>query len=164
MIKLDQKRLKEILLYDEDTGVFTRKITLNYNSIENTTAGYKDKDGYLVAKIEGVKYRLHRLVFLYMTGSIPSKVDHIDHNRQNNRWSNLQESSDTGNQRNRSLSKNNKSGFNGVSWCNKNNKWIAQISINNKAIHLGRYKNLSDAVLARVNADEKYSFHINHGN
>ena len=36
------------------------------------------------------------------------------------------------------------------------NKWIAQITVNYKNIHLGRYENIEDAIKARKEAEVKY--------
>jgi hypothetical protein len=47
-----------------------------------------------------------------------------------------------------------KSGFKGVR--KKHNRWRAEISFNNKTIHLGVYDNILDAALAYDNAAKKY--------
>lgn len=43
----------------------------------------------------------------------------------------------------------NTSGYRGVSWSKKENKWICVISINNKSKRIGCYKTQKDAVMAR---------------
>jgi hypothetical protein len=48
----------------------------------------------------------------------------------------------------RLIRKNNSSGLRGVSWHNKNRKWIAQICINSKKVHLGYFDSLRLAALA----------------
>lgn len=152
---LTQKKLKKIVNYDPISGLMTKK---------NKQIGTLTHNGYLRAYVDGKLYMVHRLIFLYMEGSLPKeKVDHIDHNRTNNIWSNLRHSCSQKNQMNRSLSKDNKSGYNGVTFSKKRKKWIAQITINKKKKHLGIYSNINDAVQARQKANIQYGFHCNHG-
>lgn len=157
-MKLTQDRLKELLDYDPETGVFTWKIRVNNKKIR-TVAGSIDKEGYCIICLDGKKHRSHRLAFLYMEGYLPENcVDHIDRNKNNNKWDNLREVSHTCNMRNRDIQKNNKSGIIGISWNKRDNNWLASIRISNKSFYLGYYINLIDAVKARWQAEKKYNF------
>ena len=158
---ITQKRLKELLHYNPDTGIFTRKIKTSNRINIGDVAGGKDLDGYLTVSLDGSRYRTHRLVFLHITGSIPEFVDHIDHNRQNNLFSNLRPATRYMNQQNLSMRKDNKSNFTGV--CKHKNAWIARINVKNVQINLGRFKNKQDAINSRLKANKKYGFHKNHG-
>ena len=82
--------------------------------------------------------------------------DHIDRNPFNNRKENLRPATVQENNRNKSINKRNKSGFTGVRWLARLNKWIADIRIDKKSIHLGVYSNKDDAIRARLNAENKY--------
>lgn len=82
--------------------------------------------------------------------------DHIDRNPFNNRKINLRPATTQENNRNRSLDKRNTSGFTGVRWNKKLQKWIADIKIEFKTTHLGVFQNKEDAVKARLNAEAKY--------
>lgn len=53
-------------------------------------------------------------------------------------------------------SKNNTSGFKGVTKNKRNGKWIAQIAFKRKNIYLGEFVDIQDAVNARKQAEEKY--------
>lgn len=44
----------------------------------------------------------------------------------------------------------------GVNWIASENKWRAQISVDNKTIYLGSFSNKEDAILARKEAEDKY--------
>lgn len=85
----------------------------------------------------------------------------IDHkfgekSRNDNRKSNLRIATRQENNRNHKVCIMNTSGVTGVTWDKNRNKWIAQIHINNKNIHLGRFISFEDAVKARKKAEEKY--------
>ena len=74
-------------------------------------------------------------------------VDHIDNNKLNNRRKNLRIISARENTLNQLRKKAGKltSKFNGASWHKASNSWIAQITIGKRKVHLGCYKNESDA-------------------
>ena len=143
---ITQKELKRILHYNPETGDFTWKVSYvagqNIGQIADTTI----KIGYSVIKINNRVHFAHRLAFLYMTGVFPENtVDHIDHNRANNVWSNLISVTHKINMKNQSKAKNNSSGMTGVIWHKLRKKWQAYIRINKKRIHLGNYNTEEEA-------------------
>lgn len=77
-------------------------------------------------------------------------VDHINNNPFDNRKINLRLCKQSENTKNLSLKSNNSSGFAGVSYIKKRNKWNSEIKINYKKIHLGEYKEKKEAVYARL--------------
>ena len=52
------------------------------------------------------------------------------------------------------LNARNTSGYNGVYFHQKNQKWIAQITFKSQTRYLGSYTNINEAVTARKNAEE----------
>ena len=90
-------------------------------------------------------------------------IDHIDHDRQNNKIANLRIVTKQENSKNQSLRRTNTSGVNGVSWFARDGTWQVQITINGKNTGLGRFAKLEDAIAARANADRLHGFHANHG-
>ena len=162
---ITQERLKELLDYCPETGVFTWKIKLRNKLSIGDVAGCLNKDtGYWRVKIDGREYLAHRLAVLWMTGEFPAEqIDHKDHVRTNNRWPNLREASPLVNQRNRSLAKHNTSGANGVAWSKAHGKWHSYIKAEGRTIHLGFFDDIKCAVAARKTADVRYGFHANHG-
>ena len=98
-------------------------------------------------------------------GEIPDGmfIDHIDHDRDNNRIQNLRLSDHKINGKNCKLFSSNTSGYTGIRWEQKRNKWKADIKVDGKKITLGRYVRLEDAIKARKQAELKYGFHENHG-
>ncbi len=69
MQELTQSQLKELLSYDQETGVFTRLDGQNAGKV----AGAINK-GYLRIRINGKRYYAHRLAWLYVHGAAP-KID-----------------------------------------------------------------------------------------
>ena len=163
MIELTQERLKETLHYEPLTGYFTWIKPKQVRRI-NGIAGCVDKNGYRLIGINGKLYYAHRLVYLYIKGEFPpEQVDHINHSKDDNRFSNLRLVSNQENHRNQSMRVDNKSGFVGVSFAKNANKWVAYIKINGKPKHLGLFTELAEAIAARKDANTKYGFHQNHG-
>lgn len=58
--------------------------------------------------------------------------------------------------RNKHKQINNTSGTNGVYYSERDNKWVAQINLNNKAKRMGSFDNIQDAIKARKDAEEEY--------
>lgn len=168
---ISQKRLKELLHYDPETGVFTWRSYRSVNAKAGSIAGGLCKThGYILIHIGGRRsiggrqYFAHRLAFLYMTGEFPiNHTDHINHIKDDNRWANLREATQQTNNKNRPMQENNKSGHTGVYWYKSSGKWRSQINIDGKHIHLGCFTEKADAILARKTAEVKYGYHQNHG-
>lgn len=159
-----QEFLKTLLHYDPETGVFRWKANINSRARIGVKAGTINGGGYRQIAYKGKSYRGHRLAWLYMTGEAPEgEIDHIDHNRANNAWSNLRLVSTQENKQNLSMMKNNKSGITGVYWKEKSGRWRALIGGSKNRITLGDYKNLFDAVCARKSAELRLGYHRNHG-
>lgn len=77
-------------------------------------------------------------------------VDHINHNRADNRKKNLRLCSGSENDRNRKRYSNNTSGITGVFFDKKRGKWVANITYNGRKIYLGRFQTKEEAVLTRL--------------
>lgn len=54
------------------------------------------------------------------------------------------------------INKNNTSGYKGVTYDKSTEKWVAQITFKSKHYHLGKFKNIEDAIKARKQGEEKY--------
>ncbi len=104
-------------------------------------------------KYRSKKIYMHRLI---MGNEDELVIDHINKNKIDNRKSNLRFSTVSSNIRNGSLRKSNKSGVQGVYWCKFSKKWVSQIMVKRKHIHLGKFSNKQEAISARKVAEEKY--------
>jgi len=160
---LTQSELISLLQYEPTTGFFKwRKAKRGIAAW--TIAGYTNAGGYIVIRIEGKNHYAHRLAVLYMTGEWPPfQVDHDDHVRSNNIWSNLNLATSATNHKNQSMYKRNTSGAMGVYWAKNENKWMAGIGLNGKSIHGGYFVKFSDAVTRRKELEVEHDFHKNHG-
>ena len=145
-------RVRELLNYSEATGQFTWRA--NRRRVDaGDVAGTLHINGYVYVTVDYRRYRAHRLAWLYVYGSWPTKdLDHINRDKKDNRISNLREVSKSENQQNRPLNSNNKSGFMGVSWNKKNRCWQAHIRTNGKSRNLGSYKTPAEAGAAYLAA------------
>ena len=112
---------------------------------------YVDHNGYhaLQANDKKLVIRMQWLI----TGKYH---DHKDKNPMNNRKCNLRPATHGENMQNKSVYKNNKSGFTGVSWDTNKCQWYVQIQYNKKRINLGCFDNKEDAIRARLEAENKY--------
>lgn len=147
---LTQEYLKDILLYEPDTGFFRWKKARSSQSKVGGIAGWNDGQGYLRIRLEKKDYKVHRLAWFYMTGQWPkNQIDHKDGVRSNNAWNNLREATHKQNMENFPVKINNKSGFLGVFLFKNSKKWGAQVTHNRKKFHLGSFltaEEASDAV------------------
>lgn len=165
---LTYDRANELFSYNPETGVVTRKIS-NSNRVKagqqvNSLSFSKKGDTYYNTKVDGRYYKVHRIIWLMHYGEWPSgSIDHINHQTLDNRIDNLRDVSFADNLKNRTLQKNNTSGFNGITWREDNKKWRARVIVDRKVINLGSYSKKEDAERAVLLCREKHGFHENHG-
>lgn len=155
---ITQERLKELLSYDHETGIFARKVRAS-NSPKGKIVGTRDTNGHLQVRIDNKLYLCHRLAWLYEYGEFPSEqIDHINGIRHDNRISNLRNVSATVNAQNkRAAPLNNKSTkLLGVSHDKESGKFKAYITVFGKQITLGRFVNKDEAHQAYIEAKRKY--------
>lgn len=82
--------------------------------------------------------------------------DHKNRNPLDNRKENFRLATAVENCQNRNKRKDNTSGVTGVWWNKYANRWIAYITVNKNFINLGRFINKTEAIITRLNAENKY--------
>ena len=151
--KITPERLRELLHYDPDTGIFTWRVARGRCSV-GAIAGIEYKSSIDI-RVDGRLYRAHRLAWLYMTGEWPVfEIDHRDRNPHNNRLRNLRDATRTINAQNIGGPKsNNTIGVLGVRKCH--GKFQARIAVNGKPIHLGCFDTEAEASASYLAARRK---------
>jgi len=136
-------RLKQLVRYEPDTGLFYRMVRTSNNIDMSKPMGSIDSKDYLWASVDGKVYRLHRLAIYYVTGEMPSRSIDVDHKNMictDNWFDNLRCVSRSVNMQNKQKpSANNKCGFIGVYLHKQLQRYTAQIRINGKNTHLGMF-------------------------
>lgn len=129
----------------------------------NGSATTMDKKGYVVVRYNNLVYKWHRVAYKMYHGDFDEslQVDHIDGRRDNNKIENLRLVTNTENQRNAGMRKDNTSGRVGVHWGSRDKKWKAQICVDGKRMGLGTFASKAEAIYARECAERKYCFHQN---
>ena len=116
---------------------------------------FDNKRGYLSINlvVNGIRTGLtiHKLVATHFMDFSPngmnSVIEHLNGNKKDNNVSNLMVSTQRKNIQNYFTTKKSKSSkYVGVSWCNSNKKWKAQIYIDGKAVFLGHRKSELEAL------------------
>lgn len=147
---LTQTRLKELLDYDPETGVFIRKQSRGGKAMKGVAVGNYCGGGYLKVSINRKNEYLHRLAWLATHGTWPEGViDHINGVKDDNRLVNLRDVTRSANQHNTRARTNSTVGCPGVSWSTSACKWRVRLTVERKEIHLGVFSSLTDAIAAR---------------
>ena len=100
---ITHERLTYLLNYDPKTGIFTRKVyTSNFS--KPGPIGYYEYEGYIRFMVDGKIHRAHRLAWFYVYKEWPEEeIDHINHNRADNRICNLRKANRSQNADNRRI-------------------------------------------------------------
>lgn len=150
---ITEARLKELVTYDPETGLYHWRVS-RAKTKAGALAGSYRPGKYVQLQLDGKNYSGHRLAFLYMTGSIPSAVDHINRDRADTRWANLRGASTAENARNQGKRPSKYSSLKGVTFNKSLGYWVAQIGCNGNK-HLGYFKSEQAAHEAYVAASKK---------
>lgn len=162
-MQLTQQRLKELLSYDPETGVFTWIAPASNRARKGMPAGHKSPAGYITIRIDRKLQMAHRLAWLYMTGTWPAQqVDHRNTRRDHNAWANLRLATHAENCRNAGISRNNTTGFKGVS--KHGVSYRAECFANRKRVRKSGFASADEAAtwIANTRAEMHGEF-TNHG-
>lgn len=153
MRQIDSTRLKEILNYDFETGIFTWKERLARCVWVGQIAGCS-KFNYTKIVIFSKTYSAHRLAWLYVHGESPQgMIDHINGNKHDNRICNLRLANNSENQQNQKKAQsNNKSGYLGVDFHKRSNSWRATLVVNKKRTEYRGFSTPEEAHQAYLDA------------
>ena len=124
-----QAELKALFDYNLETGILTYKVRRSNKVNIGDIAGWKYGKGYLAVTLSNKHYRVHRIVWIMSYGDIPDgyQIDHINHNKLDNRLENLRLATNSENQCNKPIIKTNKSGVKGLS--DVINAWACEVEV-----------------------------------
>lgn len=151
-----QARLKEILSYDPNTGIFMR-LTSSGGRKAGSIAGSPHGRGYLKLMVDNKKYFAHRLAWLFETGEWPKfNIDHIDGNKSNNSFRNLRDINQSSNLQNQKKAKSDNRSTGILGAYKHRDKFVACINISGKKTHLGVFDTADDAHEAYLKAKREH--------
>jgi hypothetical protein len=146
------ERLRSLLSYNPETGIFTWRVRRG-RILAGTVTGGIGSHGYVEIRVDYRLYLAHRLAWLYMTGEWPKEtIDHRDLDRTNNRWRNLREATFGQNNTNRRAR-----GAQGLKGVTKNRRaYVAQIQVAGRNRYLGSFATPEAAHAAYVAASSAH--------
>ena len=154
---LTAERLRELLDYDPETGVFTRLVRRGGNALVGSRAGAVCSNGYRYLMVDGTSHCEHRLVWLHVHGVWPTDhLDHVNGVKCDNRIANLRECTHAENHQNLGVRRCNTSGHPGVSWYKAKGKWQAYINTGGERKHLGYFDTAEEAGAAYLEAKKQF--------
>ena len=119
---------------------------------------------YYRVNVDGRSISLHRAVWLYKhpgcykDSEIPPILDHINMNKQDNRYENLRPVSRSFNNFNIRKREDSSSNYRGVSWNKRSEKWTAQIKVGGKHRYLGIFPGTLEGEIAAALAWDRAAF------
>lgn len=145
----DKENMKKIPLHGKGEGKYALVDDDEYELV-NKYRWHLHEFGYAITKprINGHKptVRMHRLIMQYPDGVF---TDHINGNKLDNRKRNLRPCTHMQNTWNRSKPANNTSGYRGVRWIKKDNRWQAEIMVEHTPVFIGYFKDKHEAAYVR---------------
>ena len=146
------QRIKSVLTYDKDSGLFTWIKDVSSRAMTGQIAGTR-VNGYICISVFGKRYQAHRLAFALVNDKFPIlMIDHRNGVIDDNRWLNLREATNSQNTCNSATSSRNTTGIKGVSYDKSRNLYRARIDVNGIAIRLGRFDSIEEASQAVFDA------------
>lgn len=154
-MKPSLERVRELLAYDPETGVFTRKVANSNSTKVGDVAGALTDRGYVRMRVDGCFVYGQGLAWFYVHGVWPEQeIDHINGVRSDNRIGNLRDVSRKDNMQNqrKAQASNKSTGVLGVHFHKAMKKFRASIRFDGKPKHLGYFTTADDAHSAYVAA------------
>ena len=154
-------RLRQLLHYDESTGIFTwtelRRGRHRYQ-MAGTVLKREGRARYLAIGIDRERYQAHRLAWFYVYGRWPKRlIDHINGDGLDNRIANLREVTDTENliHRTRTLNPSSATGHSNIFPTNVCT-FMVRLRKNKKTVFCKCFSSIEAAIVARDAAYKEF--------
>jgi hypothetical protein len=160
------QQLKQVLRYDPTLGIFQWLPTANVKGISagSRAGSIETRSGYRRIKLNGKMYTEHRLVWFYVHGVWPTGViDHINHDRSDNRIQNLRDVTHKENMLNKKALTTSITGHQGIWFNQKTSRYVAEITKDGKKVYQKSFTTANLAIEAREAKLKQLGFHENHG-
>lgn len=143
------ERVNALLQYCPETGELIQRFNRGGTAKKGFQAGHINPDGYRRVRVDGKQFMAHRLAWLVFYGTWPAnEIDHINGKKDDNRIANLRVVSRAENEWNKPATTCTTSGYRGVTWDPQYRKWRAQITVNGRKFHVGRFLTPEEAFAA----------------
>ena len=155
---LTADRLRELVDFDPETGVFTQRIVYEGQRARwkagRVSGSISKGTGYLTLRLDGKLYQAHRVAWMHHFGVWPQDhIDHINGQQTDNRIANLRDVSNAINRQNtRGPRCDSQTGMQGVSLDKRRSKFFARIRVNGRTFHLGYFDDAASAHDAYLDA------------
>lgn len=128
-------------------GIIAGKIAINEKPYRGRREGRDTRIVMITYKGQKKNFPVHKLIFLYHHGYLPDLIDHIDSNYLNNKIENLQELNPQLNVVKARMFSHNTTGYRGVRYRPRDNKYIVNIKVNGQGCYCGQYDNIHYAAM-----------------
>lgn len=146
---ISAQRLRELFLYEDDSGILRHRTNKKGRAIEGSVAGHIRKNGYVMVKADSGIFRAHRVIWAIVYGEWPKMwLDHINGIRSDNRISNLREVSPSENNHNFPVHRSGRL----VGAIPRGSRWLSQRTINGRSVVLGYFNTADEAHQAYLRA------------
>lgn len=146
-MEITREYLREYFHYNRGEGTISWKKTKSLKKIVGRAAGGKDANGYMRTQLNRKPLYMHHVVWCMENNEWPPstkyQIDHINGNRSDNRISNLRLVSQRDNLLNTFVHRGGR--LPGCSFNIGNKKWLSQILIKGKRVHIGYFKTEKEA-------------------
>lgn len=135
---ITQERLKELFTY-ENGELLWKENKGNVKAGEKAGETPDEETGYRKVMVDGISYRLHRLIWAFHFGVTTDSIKFYDNDRTHTSIENLRQVTKQEIMQTRHKFKNSSSEHKGVYFNKKTKKWVAQVKHQNKTLYIGSF-------------------------